>query len=50
MSLKVVDLLIKGYERVVHATNEVTKLNCIAVSERFVMLLHSKHFSVKETS
>ena len=29
MTLKVVDLLIKGYKRVVHVTNEVTKLNCI---------------------
>ena len=29
MSLKIVDLKINGYERVVHATNEVTKLDCI---------------------
>ena len=29
MTLKLVDLLIKGYKRVVHVTNEVTKLNCI---------------------
>ena len=29
MALKIVDLPINGYERVVHATNEITKLNCI---------------------
>ena len=29
MTLKVVDLKIKGYDRVVHATNEATKLDCI---------------------
>ena len=29
MPLKIVDLPINGYERVVHATNEITKLNCI---------------------
>ena len=29
MTLKIVDLSINGYERVVHATNEITKLNCI---------------------
>ncbi len=29
MSLKLVDLLIKGYERVVHATDKTTKLDCI---------------------
>ena len=29
MSLKLVDLSIKGYERVVHATDKTTKLDCI---------------------
>ena len=29
MSLKFVELAVKGYERVVHATDEITKLNCI---------------------
>ena len=29
MTLKIVELSIKGYERVVHATDEVTKLDCI---------------------
>ena len=29
MSLKFVELKIKGYDRVVHATNEITKLDCI---------------------
>ena len=29
MPLKIVDLPVNGYERVVHATNEITKLNCI---------------------
>ena len=29
MSLKIVDLKINGYERVIHATDDVTKLDCI---------------------
>jgi len=29
MSLKIKDIKIKGYERVIHATNETTKLDCI---------------------
>ena len=29
MPLKIVDIKVKGYERVVHATNETTKLDCI---------------------
>ena len=29
MALKITDLFIKKYERVVHATNEVTKLDCV---------------------
>ena len=29
MSLKIKDIKVKGYERVVHATNEITKLDCI---------------------
>ena len=29
MSLKLNEILIKGYERVVHATNETTKLDCV---------------------
>ena len=29
MSLKFVELKIEGYDRVVHATNEITKLDCI---------------------
>ncbi|MBO6481082.1 MAG: Glu/Leu/Phe/Val dehydrogenase [Pelagibacteraceae bacterium] len=29
MSLKIKDIKIKGYERVIHATNEITKLDCI---------------------
>ena len=29
MSLKIKDISINGYERVVHVTNETTKLNCI---------------------
>ena len=29
MKLKIKDLFIKGYERVIHATNEITKLDCI---------------------
>ena len=29
MALKIEDIKVKGYERVVHATNETTKLNCI---------------------
>ena len=29
MSLKIKDINIKGYERVIHATNETTKLDCI---------------------
>ena len=29
MSLKIEDLKVQGYERVVHATNEITKLDCI---------------------
>ena len=29
MTLKIVDIKVKDYERVVHATNETTKLNCI---------------------
>ena len=29
MALKIQDINIKGYERVIHATNETTKLDCI---------------------
>jgi len=29
MALKIQDINIKGYERVIHATNEITKLDCI---------------------
>ena len=29
MALKIRDINIKGYERVIHATNEITKLDCI---------------------
>ena len=29
MELKIVDLPMKGYDRVLHATNEITKLDCI---------------------
>ena len=29
MSLKIKDIKVAGYERVIHATNETTKLNCI---------------------
>ena len=29
MSLKIKDIKIKGYERVIHATNEITKLDCV---------------------
>ena len=29
MSLKIEDIKVKGYERVIHATNETTKLDCI---------------------
>ena len=29
MSLKIKDIKIKGYERIIHATNETTKLDCI---------------------
>ena len=29
MTLKIQDIKIKGYERVIHATNETTKLDCI---------------------
>ena len=29
MSLKIKDIPVKGYERVIHATNETTKLDCI---------------------
>jgi leucine dehydrogenase len=29
MSLKIKDIKVKGYERVIHATNEITKLDCI---------------------
>ena len=29
MSLKIKDIKIQGYERVIHATNEITKLDCI---------------------
>ena len=29
MSLKIKDVSVEGYERVIHATNETTKLNCI---------------------
>jgi len=29
MPLKIVDIKVKGYERVIHATNESTKLDCI---------------------
>ena len=29
MSLKIIDIKIKGYERVIHAINETTKLDCI---------------------
>ena len=29
MPLKIIDIKVKGYERVVHATNETTKLDCI---------------------
>ena len=29
MTLKIVDLKINGYERVIHATDDVTKLDCI---------------------
>ena len=29
MSLKINEMSVKVYERVVHATNEITKLDCI---------------------
>ena len=29
MALKINELSVKGYERVIHATNEITKLDCI---------------------
>ena len=29
MSLKIKDIKVKGYERVIHATNETTKLDCV---------------------
>ena len=29
MKLKIKDIFVKGYERVIHATNEITKLDCI---------------------
>ena len=29
MSLKIKDIKIKGYERVIHAINETTKLDCV---------------------
>ena len=29
MALKINEILVKGYERVIHATNESTKLDCI---------------------
>ena len=29
MSLKIKDIKIEGYERVIHAKNEITKLDCI---------------------
>ena len=29
MPLKIEDIKVKGYERVIHATNETTKLDCI---------------------
>ena len=29
MAVKIVDLLIKGYDRVIHAKDKVTKLDCV---------------------
>lgn len=29
MALKIKDIKVKGYERVIHATNEITKLDCV---------------------
>ena len=29
MALKVEDIKIKGYERIIHATNKTTKLDCV---------------------
>ena len=29
MTLKIKDIKINGYERVIHATNETTKLDCV---------------------
>ena len=29
MTLKINEIFIKGYERVIHATNNITKLDCI---------------------
>jgi len=29
MTLKIKDLFVKGYERIIHATNEITLLDCI---------------------
>ena len=29
MPLKIKDIKVKGYERVIHATNETTKLDCV---------------------
>ena len=29
MTLKIKDLFVKGYERVIHATNEASRLDCI---------------------
>ena len=31
MPLKIEDIKVKGYERVIHATNEITKLDCVIV-------------------
>ena len=29
MTLKIEDIKVRGYERVIHATNETTKLDCV---------------------
>ena len=29
MTLKINEISVKGYERVIHATNDVTKLDCV---------------------
>ena len=29
ITLKIKDLFVKGYERIIHATNEITLLDCI---------------------